>query len=382
MRYLGNKTKLVPFLLETVDRFQETPGVACDPFAGTASVSVALKERGWQVHAGDLMASSYALQVARVQLDRAPRYPASLLPAALRNGKGFIGYRSLLEGLADLAERDDLHDRGGPPGDSGEGPAGHGFISEHYTRHGAAGRKHGRMYFSPENGRKIDAIRMRIERWTREASHSEAAAQLLIATLIEAADRVANTTGVYASFVKTMQPNALRPLELRPLEPTPREPGAGACSAFRGSAARLLASVGPVDLVYLDPPYNGRQYPAYYHIPELLALGWATPPEIRGKTGLIPDETQRSDWCRKHAAPDALRRVLEAADGRHILFSYNDEGLLDRAVIEGALRERGLPDSYAFHDRPYRRYRSDADGPRRSYVRDDVREHLHYVRCA
>ncbi|WP_420450039.1 DNA adenine methylase [Candidatus Palauibacter sp.] len=377
MRYLGNKTKLVPFLLETVDRFQETPGVACDPFAGTASVSAALKERGWQVHAGDLMASSYALQVARVQLDAPPRYPASLLPPAARNGKREIGYRALLEGLADLDDPghpDDLSD--------GEASAGHGFISEHYTSYGAAGREHGRMYFSPENGRKIDAIRTRIDVWTREASHSEAAAQFLIATLIEAADRVANTTGVYASFVKTMQPNALRPLQLRPLEPIPRKPGAGACSAFRGSAARLLASVGPVDLVYLDPPYNGRQYPAYYHIPELLALGWSTPPEIRGKTGLIPDEAQRSDWCRKRGAPGALREVLEAADGRHILFSYNDEGLLGRDTIEAALRERGLPDSYAFHDRPYRRYRSDADGPRRSYARDDVREHLHYVRCA
>ncbi|MDE2662635.1 MAG: DNA adenine methylase [Gemmatimonadota bacterium] len=378
MRYLGNKTKLVPFLLETVDGFQETPGVACDPFAGTASVSAALKEKGWQVHAGDLMASSYALQVARVQLDAAPRYPASLLPAAARNGRREIGYHALLEGLAEL---DDPGGDGSGDLRDGEEPDG-GFISEHYSSDETAGRAHGRMYFSPENGRKIDRVRRRIERWTRGTSHSEAAAQLLIATLIEAADRVANTTGVYASFVKTMQPNALRPLELRPIDPTPREEGAGACSAFRGPAARLLESIGPVDLVYLDPPYNGRQYPAYYHIPELLALGWATPPEIRGKTGLIPDEALRSDWCRKHRAPDALREVLEAADGRHILFSYNDEGHLDRAAIEAALRERGLPDTYAFHDRPYRRYRSDADGPGRSYLRDDVREHLHYVRCA
>ncbi len=398
MRYLGNKTKLVPFLLETVHRFQETPGVACDPFAGTASVSAALKEEGWQVHAGDLMASSYALQVARVQLDAAPRYPGSLLPAAARNGKREIGYRALLKGLAELDEPGGVEvvgdprgptpghgaprdDGAGDPGD-GERPDRRGFISEHYTSGGTAGRERGRMYFSPENGRKIDLVRTRIERWTSGSSHCEAAAQLLIATLIEAADRVANTTGVYASFVKTMQPNALRPLELRPIEPIPRREGAGACSAFRGPAARLLESVGPVDLVYLDPPYNGRQYPAYYHIPELLALGWATPPEIRGKTGLIPDEALRSDWCRKHRAPDALREVLEAADGRHILFSYNDEGHLDRAVIEEALRARGLPDTYAFHDRPYRRYRSDADGPRRNYLRDDVREHLHYVRCA
>lgn len=380
MRYLGNKTKLVPFLLEAVDRVRETPGVACDPFAGTASVSAALKAKGWQVHAGDLMASSYALQVARIQLDASPRYPASLLPAAARNGKRDIGYRTLLEGLAAIADIDG-HD---PPVRLADeaGANAPGFISEHYTLEGASGRRHGRMYFSRENGRKIDAIRVRIERWMRESPHSGPAAQLLIATLIEAADRVANTTGVYASFVKTMQPNALRPLELRPIEPTPRREGAGACSAFRGPASRLLESVGPVDLVYLDPPYNGRQYPAYYHIPELLALGWATPPEIRGKTGLIPDETQRSDWCRKQRAPEAMREVLEAADGRHILFSYNDEGLLDRDAIETALRHRGLPDTYECFSRPYRRYRSDADGPQRSYLRDDVREHLHYVRCS
>ncbi|WP_423927397.1 DNA adenine methylase [Candidatus Palauibacter sp.] len=370
MRYLGNKTKLIPFLMHHVRRIQRAPGVACDPFAGTASVSMALKEAGWQVHCGDLLAASYALQVARVELDDAPRFPASLLPAGARNGTGAenVGYRTLLAWLADLDE---------PAGSDG-----HGFVSEHYTLQGAAGREHGRMYFSPENGRKIDGIRTRIERWTREARLGRAEAQLLIATLIEAADRVANTTGVYASFVKTMQPNARRPLELRPLKPTPRQNGAGACSAFRGPAARRLATIGPVDLVYLDPPYNSRQYPGYYHIPELLALGWTPPPEIRGKTGLIPDEGSRSDWCRKHRAAGALREVLEAADARHILFSYYDEGLLDRAGIERALRERGLPDTYRFFRRPYRRYRSDADGPRRKYRRDDVSAHLHYVRCA
>ena len=368
MRYLGNKTKLIPFLMDAVDEIGAEVGVACDPFAGTASVSAALKERGWQVHAGDLMASSYALQVARVQLNASPRYPTSLLPPAARNGKPRIEYSALLDGLA--------------APDPSEPSGAHGFVAEHYTREGAAGRAHGRMYFSRENGRRIDRVRTRIERWRREARIDEEMAQLLIATLIEAADRVANTTGVYASFVKTMQPNARRPLDLRPIPSTPRTNGAGASTAFQGPAARRLASVGPVDLVYLDPPYNARQYPAYYHIPELLALGWSTPPEIRGKTGLIPDENLRSDWCRRHRAPDALQEVLAAADARHILLSYNDEGLLDRGEIEGALRARGLPDTYRLFRQPYRRYRSDADGPRRNYRRDDVSEHLHYVRCA
>jgi len=185
---------------------------------------------------------------------------------------------------------------------------------------------------------------------------------------------------VYASFVKTLQPNALRPLELRPLRPVKARNGASGSTAWRGAAARLLAERGSVDLVYLDPPYNERQYPAYYHIPELLAEGWDEAPELRGKTGLIPDEERRSDWCRRGACEAALAGLLEAADARHLLLSYNDEGLLEAEVIESAFRGWGDPDSYRTFGRPYRRYRSDGDGPHRRYARDRVRERLHYVR--
>ena len=363
MRYLGNKTRLVPFILRSIERLGISPGVACDPFSGTASVSSALKRSGWRVHSGDLLSASYALQVARVELDRTPRYPIDVLPAKDRIGSSWVSYRKLLAWLERTPARD-------------------GFMTEHYTLGGRAGRAHGRMYFSRENAARIDAIRDAIAGWEERGLLDAARAQLLIATLIEAADRVANTTGVYASFVKTLQPNARRTLELRPILPTRPVNGGGACSAFRGPAVELLRALGPQDLLYLDPPYNARQYPGYYHIPELLAVGWSPPPRIRGKTGLIPDEDLRSDWCRRGRAAAALEAVLDAADARHVLLSYNDEGLLERGEIETRLREWGTDDSYRLLTLPYRRYRSDADGPGRTYVRDRVREHLHYVRCA
>ncbi len=361
MRYLGNKTRLIPFLMRALDRLGVEPGVAADPFSGTASVASALKRRGWRVHAGDVMATSYALQVARVELDRAPRFPAALLADAPRTDGPAISYEKLLERLQ---------------ADPGE----HGFVTEHYTPAGASGRRHGRMYFTQRNARVIDGVRGRIDRWSAEGLLDRPRAQLLLATLIEAADRVANTTGVYASFVKTWQPNSERPIELRPIDPTPSVDGRSGCTAYLGPAEKLLSALGPLDLLYLDPPYNGRQYPGYYHIPELLATGWDPPPTLRGKTGLIPDEDRRSDWCRKNRAETALRTLLAAADARHVLFSYNDEGLLGREAIEAALRERGRSDSYRFIHRSYRRYRSDSNGPNRSYGRDRVREQLHYAR--
>ena len=159
-------------------------------------------------------------------------------------------------------------------------------------------------------------------------------------------------------------------------------PSARGSTAFRGPADQLVRRAGAVDLAYLDPPYNERQYPAYYHLPELLAQGWDPPPELRGKTGLIPDGDRRSEWCRKSTCEAALRTLLEGLDARHILLSYNDEGLLSSEQIEAALRDAANPDSYRRFHRRYQRYRSDGDRPGRRYSRDSVHERLHYVRRA
>jgi adenine-specific DNA-methyltransferase len=334
--------------------------VACDPFAGTASVGRALKTAGWRVHCGDVLALSYAFQVARVELDGTPRFPGALIdPSGARRS---VSYRAVLRALEAL-------------------PARPGFVSEHYTPAGAGGREHGRMYYTPDNGAAIDTIRSRISEWSRAGLLDGQREQLLLATLIQAADRVANTTGVYASFVKTWQPNARKRLSLRPIRPAapPRE-SSRQCSAFRGRAEELVRRTGPVDLLYLDPPYNERQYPGYYHLPELLAQGWDPPPELRGKTGLIPDDELRSDWCRRGRCEQALQGLLDVADARHILLSYNDEGLLSPEAIEQAFRSTGVPDSFRRFGHGYRRYRSDADGPGRQYRADSVRERVYYVR--
>jgi adenine-specific DNA-methyltransferase len=363
VRYIGNKTRLIPFLTDTVEELGIGQGVACDPFAGTASVAKALKGRGWRVHCGDLMALSYAFQVTRVEMDRTPRFRASILGGSVpAHGRGTsVSYSAVLDHLQ-------------------RSPSRPGFITEHYTPGGRAGRRHGRMYFTPENGAAIDTVRERIADWAAEGEIDRTREQLLLATLIQAADRVANTTGVYASFVKTWQPNAVKTLTLRAMRPTSPKGNGGGCTSFLGPAVDLVRNAGAVDLLYLDPPYNERQYPGYYHVPELVAMGWRPPPTLRGKTGLIPDDDRRSDWCRRGRCGGALRRLLDQADARHVLLSYNNEGLLPAAAIEEILRESGDPDSYRRFAYGYRRYRSDADGPARRYSSDQVRECLHYVR--
>ncbi|HEX2165725.1 MAG TPA: DNA adenine methylase, partial [Longimicrobiales bacterium] len=198
----------------------------------------------------------------------------------------------------------------------------------------------------------------------------------LLAALIEAADRVANTTGVYAAFVKSWQPNARRTLELR-VDPLVRGNG---CTAARSDAIEAVRNAGDFDLLYLDPPYNARQYAGYYHIPELLARGWYDGGvAMRGKTGLIEDGDRRSDWSSSRRCETAFETLVATARCRHIMMSYNAEGIIRESTIERVLKEHGLRGTYGRYRQQYRRYRSDSDGAARRYRADEVYEYLYCV---
>jgi adenine-specific DNA-methyltransferase len=230
-----------------------------------------------------------------------------------------------------------------------------GFIHEHYSPAGTAGALHGRMYFLPDNAARIDAIRARVHAWRNAGLIDRDGEHTLVAALIEAADRVANTTGVYAAFVKTWQPNALRPLQLRP---PPHVAGNG-CSAARLEAATAIEHAGTFDLLYLDPPYNARQYAGYYHIPELIARGWFDGPVMtRGKTGLIEDGDRRTAWSSRRHCEAAFEALVAGARCSHVVMSYNAEGIIPERTIERVLKEYGLRGTYRKYRQRYRRYRS------------------------
>lgn len=355
MRYIGNKTRLLGFIRRVLERRGIEPGLALDPFTGTASVARALKRRGHRVVAGDLMEYGHVFAQAYVAADGPPEVAGlgDLLPSRRRDLRGAIAYLNRVPGRP-------------------------GFVHEHYSPEGRAAIKHGdgRMYFTPANAARIDAIRSLLESWREQGRIGDLAYYVLLTALIEAADRVANTAGVYAAFIKSWQPNALRPLRLA----TPRLVPGNGCRAVRADALELVAAAGPVDLLYLDPPYNGRQYPGYYHIPELLALGWfGDPVRLRGKTGLLPDEHKRSDWSRRSRCEEALEALVAAARCRHLVMSYNSEGIIPAETIEAVLVRHGRAGTFRRYTHRYRRYRSDADGDGRRYAGDSVEEYLYCV---
>ena len=333
MRYLGNKTKLLRFIGGVLRRRGIRGGLAVDPFCGTASVARELKRLGFRVIAADLMEYAHVLAKAYVE--------ATAIRAEL---PARIAHLNALPPLRD-------------------------FMAKNFAAPV-------RMYFTPANAERIDAIRGQIHSWRASGEIDDVDYYLMLAALIEASDRVANTTGVYAAFVKSWQPNAQRALDLR----VPEIVSSNGCYAHRMDAQHLVSQLDTFDLLYLDPPYNSRQYAGYYHVPELLALGWFDQePELRGKTGLLPDREKRSDWSRRSKCEAALEKLIATARCRHIVMSYNGEGIISETAIERVFKAYGRRSTYQKYMRPYRRYRSDADGVNRRYAGDRVEEYLYCV---
>lgn len=381
MRYIGNKTNLLPFIEETIQTLGLGRGVAVDAFAGTASVASFLKSMGFEVHSTDLMTYSYVFQKAYVELDKELAFSE-----LFKNNPHLRGFLER-EGIDEIR----FQRWGGIATnyweslksvilylEEGVRPR-KGFLSKNFAPDTLESKdEERRRYFTPQNAMRLDAWRSEIEDWRQQGWLQDLEYYLLLALVIEASDRVANTTGVYAAYLKKWQPNARKRVRLPEVNLV-----LGSSKNHQANQIDALKLVRQVDaeLLYLDPPYNSRQYTGYYHVPELIARGWFDGEvDLRGKTGLIPDEHQRSEWARKAQCTEALERILYEAKAKHVLLSYNTEGIIPEKEIKRIFKTYGRQGSFQIFKKGYKRYRSDSDKEGRSYKTDKVQELLFYTR--
>jgi adenine-specific DNA methylase len=175
----------------------------------------------------------------------------------------------------------------------------------------------------------------------------------LLSSLLEAVPFVANISGNYAAYLKDWDPRAHKPLTLRTPNLIQSE---RKNKAFREDSNQLVRKI-QTDILYLDPPYNSRQYASNYFLLELIAEGWfnGNRPKIYGKTGMREYEEQKSAYCQKSNVSNTFQDLIKHIKTRYILLSYNDEGLLSEGEIKDVLSTRGEVNIFK---RPYRRYRS------------------------
>ena len=338
MRYIGSKFNLLSHIEGVVDNLGVRKGIFCDLFAGTACVAAHFKRRGFQIISNDLLELSYAFQQALIASNEEPKFAG--IVETLGDAQGDSLFANLSSYYKVIAWLNSL-------------PGKKGFIFHNYCPSG--NNEYSRQYLSDSNGQKIDAIRQQIQQWRDAGNITENEFYLLLLPLLEATSKVANISGTYGAYLKQWDSRAYKDLSIVPAEIIQSD---FSHQVFRQDANRLIEDIR-CDILYLDPPYNTRQYITNYHLLETIARYDA--PALHGKTGLRNyDETEKSAYCSKSDCHQAFQDLIGKADARHILVSYNNEGILSRAEVMSILSLRGEPRCDSSID--YRRFKSNSHG--------------------
>lgn len=335
-KYIGSKVRLLSFLDEHIRAAVPEMGRFVDPFAGTGVVAEHFSALCKSCVAGDALYSNYV---------------------GLRTFLEYDGTPGQAELAVLIAELNAL-------------PPAPGYCALHF----------GNRYFTAANAARIDAIRDAIARWHGAGRISAWTHDALITALLYAADKVANTVGQYDAFLKHLgaptydakgrhlvDSCAYRPLTLA----VPRLPAPAAGNrAYHGDALALVAQT-PGDVLYLDPPYNTRQYVDNYHVLENIAR-WERPP-LRGVTRKFDRAAQKSQFSGRRTAAAALADLVRHARFPHLFLSYNGEGILLREEIVSLLRPFGAVEVF---ETPYAVFGNGAGKSRKR----PVHERLYYLR--
>lgn len=353
MNYIGSKKSLLSFIENSVKQvIEEKNFTLIDLFAGTGAVGQHFKKLGNKIIANDLQLYSYVLNKNYIE-NHKPLNFSNLLPTLPPNNEPILfitpeqvvcNYLNNLQGKE-------------------------GFIFNNYCLGGKTNEIFGRQYFSDYNGKKADAIRLKIEDWKNTGFITENEYYFLLASLIESLDKVANTASVYGAYLKKLKKTAKVGLDF---QPATFFCGDEEHQVFNQNAEDLITIVKG-DVLYLDPPYNQRQYATNYHLLETIAK--YDNPKIYGKTGLRDYSNQKSNFCYKEKASQSLLHIVKNANVKYIFLSYNNEGIIPLSEIKRILSSRG---NYGCFTKDYVRYKADSN---REYTKDSVLEYIHYVEC-
>ncbi len=343
MRFIGSKANLLNNIDVVIsENTTGTESVFCDIFSGTGIVARHFKPK-YEVHSNDSLYFSYVIQKATVENNRKPTFDK------LRN-IGITNPFKLLEEtqIQILNYNDDSY-----------------FITKNYTPHDNCER----MYVSNKNAARIDFIRKTIEAWKSENLLTEWEYFYLLAGLIEGVPSVSNITGTYGAYLKQWDKRAFKNLEMARLDVIDNN---RRNKSYNRDANELISELEG-DILYLDPPYNARQYAPNYHLLETISK--YDYPEIHGVTGMRDYEDLKSPFCMKSEVANAFEDLISKAKFGNIVMSYSTDGLMTATEIEQILKRYGIEKTYKMYSVPYRQYMS-----KKTKQTECLYEYLFYIK--
>jgi adenine-specific DNA-methyltransferase len=342
MRFIGSKIRLLDNIKEVVFRHAPEASSFCDIFSGSAAVARFFKQ--WcEIYSNDLMFFSHVLQKATIEMPNMPSFET------LANTIETNDPVSYLNNIG-ISKMEHL-------------PQEKRFFQNNYAPTG------GRMYVTDINALRIDYTRNIIENWKTDNLITDLEYYYLVACVVEGIPFVSNISGTYGAYNKEWDRRSSKKFKLVEL---PVIFNGMNNKAFNEDGATLLKRLSG-DVLYIDPPYNERQYPPNYHVLETAAK--YDFPELKGVTGLRPYETQKSEFCSRKTAVNAFDEMINNAKFQHIVLSYNTDGIMTLDEITEVMKSHGIPETFEVNYIPYRRFKSQ-NGTTRSKA---LKEMLIYI---
>lgn len=324
LNYIGSKFQLLEWIVEEIKEKTGWDSLAgkriADLFAGTGIVSYHFRTLGATGFAND----------------------AELYSAIITKAMTLCAYTDPCKEWIEAITKDFQEDKATAPG----------YITRNYSNF----EEQTRMFFTVKNALRIDYVRTRLEadRASGVITHNEHT--YLLACLLLAADAVSNVPAVYGCYLKNFKAKALCDLELRPIH-TLSVKGKGIVTQSDVLNEEYLESIDIQDLVYLDPPYNERQYSKNYFPLNMIAKNpteTSTIGPLKGITG-IPDGCFLSPFCKKGGVVKAFTTLVKGLKATWVAISYSSESLIKKDDMINLLKEFG---EVQIVERDHKRFKS------------------------
>jgi adenine-specific DNA-methyltransferase len=293
MRYIGSKASTINEVYKLSSKYV-CEGTFCDPFGGTATVSSFFKEKGFKVFAGDLLRFAHYIQIAKLSSN-----------TSFTKLKSFLNIETKIE-LCNYLNSLIVY---------------RGWFIENYSKK--------RKFFTLTNARKIQGLWNAIIRFDKLGLLTYKERAVLLASLVNSVDVVANTAGTYYAYLKRYDRKAKKDFIFKLIAPVK---GKHSGKSFNCDALQLVKQAD-FDILYLDPPYNERKYHAYYHLPETIAN--CVRPKLTGHAGLAKwSGSITSNFYHSKSALNSLEEILRHANFKILIFHYCDKGLIQPNILQ------------------------------------------------
>lgn len=319
LNYFGSKARIIEHIDKVISPLINKNTVFGDLFAGTGCVSNFYKNRARRVVSNDMELYSYVLNKALTQC---------VFTARLQK---------VISNINDVIQNKPIK----------------GLVWKHFSPNSNV---HNRMYFTCDNAMRIDATRIIISKMFCSGDIGYKEFMFLLASLLFSVSRVANTAGTFRAYLKHFSSRASKSFILLPIHK--QHVIYGHHNVIKNCALKTACKLA-FDVVYLDPPYNANHYGGYYSFYNYLCL-YNPRVKLTGVSGVMK-HYNKSIFGFSLTCKSSFSKLIKNLNTKHIIMSYNSNGVLSKSDIVNILLTRGSVTLYKFMNRNYKPNKSIRD---------------------